>query len=186
MLKQKVYNIADSNIANLGTDLEKKVREAAAQKEPQWDNAGKEPGLQIWRIEKFHVVPVHKEDYGSFHSGDSYIVLHTYKKKGGMLWHGIFTSGWESTPLKMKQALLLTRPWNSTTDSTELPFSTEKFKAMNQISSLATSIITSKSSKVELTVASDTLNQPNINQGSCGSKERRRSESQKWRSLTRA
>jgi len=83
MLKQKVYNIADSNIANLGTDLEKKVREAAANKEPQWENAGKQPGLQIWRIEKFHVVPVHKEDYGSFHTGDSYIVLHTYKKKGG-------------------------------------------------------------------------------------------------------
>jgi len=99
MLKQKVYNIADSNIANLGTDLEKKVREAAAKKEPQWENAGKAPGLQIWRIEKFHVVPWHKEDYGTFYSGDSYIVLNTYKKKGGdalawdvHFWLGTFTT----------------------------------------------------------------------------------------------
>jgi gelsolin len=83
MLKQKVYNIADSNIANLGTDLEKKVKAAAANKEPAWDNAGKSVGLQIWRIEKFHVVSWPKEDYGTFYTGDSYIVLNTYKKKGG-------------------------------------------------------------------------------------------------------
>lgn len=40
MLKPRSYNIADSNIANLGTDLEKKVREAAAHKEPAWEHAG--------------------------------------------------------------------------------------------------------------------------------------------------
>jgi len=81
MLKQKEYNIADSNIANLGSDLEKKVKHAAAQKEPAWDNAGKTVGLQIWRIEKFHVISWPKDQYGSFYSGDSYIVLNTYKKK---------------------------------------------------------------------------------------------------------
>jgi len=99
MQKQKVYNIADSNIANLGTDLEKKVREAAAKKEPQWESAGKQPGLQIWRIEKFHVVPWHKEEYGTFYSGDSYIVLHTYKKKGGdaLAWDVHFWLGTHTT-----------------------------------------------------------------------------------------
>lgn len=81
MLKPKTYNIADSNIANLGSDLEKKVREAAANTEPAWDNAGQAVGLEIWRIEKFQVVPWPKEEYGKFFSGDSYIVLNTYKEK---------------------------------------------------------------------------------------------------------
>jgi len=80
MLKQKEYNIADSNIAGLGSDLEKEVRKAAADTEPAWDNAGKELGIQVWRIEKFKVVSWPKEQYGSFYDGDSYIVLHTWKK----------------------------------------------------------------------------------------------------------
>jgi len=80
-LKQKTYNVADSNIANLGSDLEKNVRQAAAGKEDAWKNAGKKVGLEVWRIEKFQVVSWPKEQYGQFFSGDSYIVLHTYKKK---------------------------------------------------------------------------------------------------------
>jgi gelsolin len=82
MLKAKVYKIEDSNIANLGSDLEKKVKQAAAEKEPAWDNAGKDVGLLIWRIEKFKVVPWPKDKNGQFYSGDSYIVLDTYKKQG--------------------------------------------------------------------------------------------------------
>jgi gelsolin len=99
MLKQKEYNVADSNIANLGSDLDKKVRQAAAQTEAAWTNAGKTCGLQIWRIEKFQVVSWPKEQYGSFFSGDSYIVLHTYQKKDSNalqwdvhFWLGKFTS----------------------------------------------------------------------------------------------
>jgi len=83
LTKPKTYNIADSNIANLGSDLEKKVKAAAAEKEPAWDNAGKKVGMQIWRIEKFKVVPWPVEQYGSFFDGDSYICLNTYKKQGG-------------------------------------------------------------------------------------------------------
>jgi len=63
--------------------LDKKIREAAAKTEPAWANAGKQVGLQIWRIEKFQVKSIPKQDYGTFYSGDSYIVLNTYKKKGG-------------------------------------------------------------------------------------------------------
>jgi gelsolin len=59
--------------------LEKKVKQAAADKEPAWENAGKAVGIQVWRIEKFKVVPVAKADVGSFFSGDSYIILNTYK-----------------------------------------------------------------------------------------------------------
>lgn len=64
MLKQKEYNIADSNIALLGSDIEKKVKLAAAQTEAAWNNAGKAVGLQIWRIEKFNVISWPKEQYG--------------------------------------------------------------------------------------------------------------------------
>jgi gelsolin len=100
MLKQKEYNVADSNIANLGSDLEKKVREAAAQTEAAWQGAGKKIGLQIWRIEKFQVKSWPAEQFGQFYSGDSYIVLRTYKKTPDSpalawdvhFWLGKFTS----------------------------------------------------------------------------------------------
>jgi len=80
MQKQKQYNIADSNIANLGSDLEKKVKLEAAQHEDAWKGAGKEVGTQIWRVQQFKIVAVPKNSYGSFYTGDSYIVLHTYKQ----------------------------------------------------------------------------------------------------------
>jgi len=99
MLKAKQYNVADSNIANLGSDLEKKVREAAAKKEPAWERAGTAVGLQIWRIEKFHVKAVPKDTYGTFYSGDSYIVLNTYKKPNAnaLLWDVHFWLGTHTT-----------------------------------------------------------------------------------------
>jgi len=81
MIKQTVYNIADSNIANLGTDLEKKVKAEAAQHEQAWKGIGKEVGLEAWRIQQFKVVPVAKHDIGKFYDGDSYIVLNTYKDR---------------------------------------------------------------------------------------------------------
>jgi len=95
MLKQKKYNLEDSNIANLGSDLDKKIRAAAAETEPAWKEAGKKVGLQIWRIEKFQVKSVAKETYGTFYSGDSYIVLNTYKKKDSdkLLWDVHFWLG---------------------------------------------------------------------------------------------
>ncbi|KAJ7256793.1 fragmin60 [Mycena haematopus] len=88
LTKPTVYDIKDSNIALLGSDasgpiyplLEKHVREAAGDKEKAWANAGTTVGLQAWRIEKFQVVDWPKDKLGSFYDGDSYIVLHTYKK----------------------------------------------------------------------------------------------------------
>ena len=62
-----------------------------AQDTPEWKNAGKviEPaagfgkeGLQVWRIENFHVVTWPTEQYGKFFSGDSYIILYTYEVNG--------------------------------------------------------------------------------------------------------
>lgn len=51
----------------------------------EFAKAGKEPGLQIWRVEKFDLVPVPKNLYGDFFTGDSYLVLNTIKQRSGNL-----------------------------------------------------------------------------------------------------
>jgi len=95
MLKATKFNIADSNIANLGSELETKVREEAANCEEAWSNAGQEKGLQIWRIENFNVVSW--SNIGTFYSGDSYIVLNTYENNDALaydvhFWLGEYTT----------------------------------------------------------------------------------------------
>ncbi len=54
--------------------LEKRVREHAGDTEPAWESAGAKPGVEVWRIEQFQIVP--REVNGEFYDGDSYIVLH--------------------------------------------------------------------------------------------------------------
>nr|AAD24195.1 fragmin A [Physarum polycephalum] len=97
MQKAKVYNIADSNIANLGTELEKKVKLAAAETEQAWKGVGKQVGLDIWRINQFKVTQVPKNAYGQFYSGDSYIVLWTYKQNDRLAWDVHFWLGTYTT-----------------------------------------------------------------------------------------
>ncbi|XP_042339658.1 scinderin like a isoform X2 [Plectropomus leopardus] len=41
------------------------------------EHAGKEPGLQVWRIEQMELTPVPPQLHGQFYTGDSYLVLHT-------------------------------------------------------------------------------------------------------------
>ncbi|KAL2859851.1 gelsolin family protein [Aspergillus lucknowensis] len=81
------YDIKDSNVELINSDLDHRVKHASASTEPAWNNGviGIEPGLFIWRIENFLVVPWPKERTGEFFAGDSYIVLHSVKvkKKGG-------------------------------------------------------------------------------------------------------
>jgi len=80
MQKKQTFDIASSNIANLGGDLEKNVKKAAAECEAQWKGVGQAPGIKVWRIESFKVVPSATK-LGTFYSDDSYIILNTYKKK---------------------------------------------------------------------------------------------------------
>jgi len=79
MLKKETFNLEDSNVAGLGSDLDKKCRVDAAATEKAWAKAGKKPGMQIWRIEKFRVKKSQTPP-GTFYSDDSYICLNTYKK----------------------------------------------------------------------------------------------------------
>lgn len=48
-------NWKDSNLALFGSDLEKKIKAAAADKEKAWDGLGESAVLKVWRIEKFQV-----------------------------------------------------------------------------------------------------------------------------------
>jgi len=100
MIKPKKYNISETNIANLGSDLEKNLRLHAGDKEKAWEGAGTHPGLQVWRIEQFQVKPVDRRDFGKFYSGDSYIVLYTYKKTpdaAALSWNIHFWLGHDTT-----------------------------------------------------------------------------------------
>jgi len=99
MITQNAYKIEDSNIALLGSDLNHKVRTASAGKETAWAEAGKHVGLWVWRIEKFQVHALPKNQYGSFYDGDSYIVLNTFEEPGSKklshdlhFWLGTFTT----------------------------------------------------------------------------------------------
>lgn len=78
MQKQEKISWKDTNLALIGTDFDHKVKEAAAQGEEAWEGIGKEPGLCVWRIEKFQIKLWPKDQYGQFFKGDSYIVLNSY------------------------------------------------------------------------------------------------------------
>jgi len=69
----------DTNLALIGSEIDHKVKEAAAQGEEAWEGMGEEPEVRIWRIEKFQIKSWPKEQYGEFFKGDSYIVMNTYK-----------------------------------------------------------------------------------------------------------
>jgi len=96
MLKQEKLDITQTNMALFGTDIEKEIKKHAAEGEPAWRTAGKEPGIQVWRVEKFQIKEWPKNQYGNFFDGDSYIVLHTYKKDDKILYNVHFWLG-EST-----------------------------------------------------------------------------------------
>jgi gelsolin len=97
LVKAKQYDWKDSNLALFGSDTEKQVKKESAESEPAWHGAGSKVGLQIWRIVKFKVQHWPKEDYGKFYSGDSYIILNTYKKEEEILYDVHFWIGAHST-----------------------------------------------------------------------------------------
>jgi len=87
MLKDRpMLKIEETNMALFGSDLEKKIKQAASQGEAAWKGCGQKEGLEIWRIEKFKIVAWPKAQYGQFFDGDSYIVLHTIKEADRIRW----------------------------------------------------------------------------------------------------
>eukprot|EP00286_Rhodomonas_abbreviata_P027076 CAMPEP_0181301098 /NCGR_PEP_ID=MMETSP1101-20121128/7241_1 /TAXON_ID=46948 /ORGANISM="Rhodomonas abbreviata, Strain Caron Lab Isolate" /LENGTH=397 /DNA_ID=CAMNT_0023406377 /DNA_START=93 /DNA_END=1282 /DNA_ORIENTATION=- len=101
-------DLEDSNMANYGSKEHVDARKAAAESETEFVGAGQKVGLEIWRVENkrtesdtpdFGVKRWPKEDYGQFYTGDSYIILNTYKDKEGdaLLWDVHFWLGSESS-----------------------------------------------------------------------------------------
>ena len=82
-LVHKEYDWRDSNVEFINSDIDHKVKYQSANTEPAWKNSfiGVNPGLYIWRVEDFQVVPWPKEATGSFYDGDSYIILHSESVK---------------------------------------------------------------------------------------------------------
>lgn len=71
--------LADTNMENYGGKEHRAKQQEIAKKQKEWKGAGQKPGVEVWRIMKFRVIPQAPETYGEFYNGDSYIVLHTYK-----------------------------------------------------------------------------------------------------------
>ncbi|KAF2475040.1 gelsolin repeat-containing protein [Lindgomyces ingoldianus] len=92
LVHPKEYDWRDSNVELINSSIDHKIKYQSATTEPAWNNGiiGIEPGLFVWRIEDFEVVPWPKEKYGQFHEGDSYIILHTEKEGKNKMIHDIF------------------------------------------------------------------------------------------------
>ncbi|EFY89020.1 actin-binding protein Fragmin, putative [Metarhizium acridum CQMa 102] len=94
LVHPKEYDIKDSNVELIGSDMDHRVKYNSAATEPAWNDGavGTKPGLRVWRIEQFQVVPWPEDQYGRFYDGDSFIVLHSYKagKGSDKLGHDIF------------------------------------------------------------------------------------------------
>eukprot|EP01080_Neovahlkampfia_damariscottae_P009734 gene9734-2061_t len=94
----------ESNVSGLGSDADKELRVDAAKTEKAWIGCGQKEGLKIWRIEKFEVKEIPRENYGKFYDGDSYIILNTYKKEKKICWNIHFWLGKYSTQDEMGTA----------------------------------------------------------------------------------
>lgn len=52
---------------------------------PEFERAGKEAGLQVWRVENMELVPVPDSLYGHFYVGDAYLVLKSTSNRQGRM-----------------------------------------------------------------------------------------------------
>ena len=103
-----VLPIEETNLAGIGSDEDKALKEAAAKIDFNWESAGQSPGLEIWRVENtrtendnpdFGIKVWSKVRYGEFHRGDSYIVLLTREDddSDALIWDVYFWIGSESS-----------------------------------------------------------------------------------------
>jgi len=97
--EEDLARIKDTNVEGIGSKENRDLRKAAAETEKAWKGAGAKKGKQVWRIEKFKVVPWPKEKYGTFFSGDSFIILNTMidKTSGKKTYDVYFWLGNETT-----------------------------------------------------------------------------------------
>ncbi|XP_008334635.1 gelsolin [Cynoglossus semilaevis] len=75
---------------------------------PEFERAGKEAGLQVWRVEKMDLVPVPQALQGGFYCGDSYLVLCTKKAGRKMQFDLHYWLGCECSQDERAAAAILT------------------------------------------------------------------------------
>ncbi|KAJ0184322.1 hypothetical protein K1T71_000745 [Dendrolimus kikuchii] len=91
------------------TSLTDKDARTKASVHPAFANAGRQAGVEIWRIENFEPVPVAQKDYGTFYKGDSYIILKTtVDKRNNFSWDIHYWIGSESSQDESGAAAILT------------------------------------------------------------------------------
>ncbi|KAI2652739.1 Adseverin [Labeo rohita] len=74
----------------------------------EFEQVGKQSGLQIWRIEKMELVPVPENLHGSFYIGDAYLVLHTVKQNNSSYYDLHYWLGKECTQDESTAAAIFT------------------------------------------------------------------------------
>uniref|UniRef100_A0A7N5JVY9 Scinderin n=1 Tax=Ailuropoda melanoleuca TaxID=9646 RepID=A0A7N5JVY9_AILME len=74
----------------------------------EFARAGKQAGLQVWRVEKLELVPVPESAYGDFYVGDAYLVLHTTEASRGFTYRLHFWLGKECTQDESTAAAIFT------------------------------------------------------------------------------
>lgn len=84
--------IKDSNLALIGSPLDRAIKKSTAESEWNWEGAGTSAGIQIWRVENardehgnpnFGINKWPENRNGEFYNGDSYIVLQTVDNGAG-------------------------------------------------------------------------------------------------------
>ena len=65
-------------VLSVGSELDRKVKEAAADGEEAWDGIGEESGLFVWRVENFRIQPWPRERYGKLIIGVKQILVQDY------------------------------------------------------------------------------------------------------------
>lgn len=100
-----------TNMAGIGSDEDKVLREKAAESEAEFEGAGQEAGIEIWRVEKFEPKRIElRADNISLFSGDCYIVLKTTKieDSDALKWELHYWIGKDSTQDESGSAAVFT------------------------------------------------------------------------------
>ncbi len=75
-----------TNIGGIGSVDDLKLRAEAALTEDSFGGVGEEPGVEVWRVEKFELERIGALKAGtlSLYSGDAYLVLYTAEDEDGV------------------------------------------------------------------------------------------------------
>eukprot|EP00917_Polyrhabdina_sp_WS-2016_P012927 GHVP01028274.1.p1 GENE.GHVP01028274.1~~GHVP01028274.1.p1 ORF type:complete len:375 (+),score=75.48 GHVP01028274.1:33-1157(+) len=82
----ETVDLSDTNLALVGSEVDLFNRKNIAETEDAWRGAGQKTGVEVWRVENRWEgnVPIwgvrRWTEIGTFHDGDSFVVLHTTKK----------------------------------------------------------------------------------------------------------